>query len=126
MDNIPYYIQNKNNPEKITVPFEVLREILKDTYGVLVYQEQVMIMAAEMAGYTPGQTDVLRKAIGKKKKDLIQEHKTYFIYGKQDGTIEGASNRGMDAHELEEYYEGTIVPFGEYCFEFMEHLTRNC
>lgn len=116
MDNIPLYIQNKNNPEKISVPFEPLKEILKDTYGVLVYQEQVMIMGAEMAGYTPGQTDVLRKAIGKKMKDLIQEHKTYFVYGKQDGTIEGASNRGMDAYKLEEYYEGTIVPFGEYCF----------
>lgn len=116
MDNIPFYIQNKNNPENIVVPFEPLKEILKDTYGVLVYQEQVMIMGAEMAGYSPGQTDVLRKAIGKKDKALIQEHKSYFIYGKPDGTIEGASNRGLNARELEEYYEGTIVPFGEYCF----------
>lgn len=117
MDNIPFYIQNKNNPEKIQVPFEPLREILKDTYGVLVYQEQVMIMGAEMAGYSPGMTDVLRKAIGKKDESLIQEHKSYFVYGKKDGSIEGASNRGLDAQELEAYYEGTIVPFGRYCFE---------
>ena len=120
MDNIPFYIQNKNNPEKISVPFEPLREILKDTYGVLVYQEQVMIMGAEMAGYSPGMTDVLRKAIGKKDEALIQEHKHYFVYGRTDDNgnviIEGASNRGLDAHELEAYYEGTIVPFGRYCF----------
>ena len=75
MDYIPQYIDNKiNHPSDFKVPFEPLKDILKDTYGVLVYQEQVMIMSMQLAGYTGVMSDYLRKAMGKKKRELIERY----------------------------------------------------
>lgn len=120
MDSIPDYIHYKFHPEDIEVAFEPLREVLKETYGVLVYQEQVMAMSRVISGYTPAMSDYLRKAIGKKKHDLIVEHKQYFTYGKQDenGNVVacGGVANGFDENKLNDYYDNTIVPFGRYSF----------
>lgn len=120
MDSIPDYIHYKFHPEDIEVAFEPLREVLKETYGVLVYQEQVMAMSRVISGYTPAMSDYLRKAIGKKKMDMIAEHKQYFVYGKteEDGKVSacGGVTNGFDEERLLDYYDNTIVPFGRYSF----------
>ena len=120
MDSIPDYIHYKFHPEDIEVAFEPLKEVLKETYGVLVYQEQVMAMSRVISGYTPAMSDYLRKAIGKKKIDMITEHKQYFVHGKieEDGKVSacGGVANGFDEAKLNEYYDNTIVPFGRYSF----------
>ncbi|MBU0974436.1 DNA polymerase III subunit alpha [Patescibacteria group bacterium] len=79
MDLIPTFIEGKHNPKSIKYPDESLKPILKETYGVMVYQEQILLMANLMAGYTLGEADILRRAIGKKKKKLLDENKKRFI-----------------------------------------------
>lgn len=79
MDLIPQFIEGKHNPDKIIYPHESLKEILEETYGVMVYQEQILQMANKMAKYTLGEADMLRRAIGKKKKKLLDENKKRFI-----------------------------------------------
>ena len=79
MELIPQFIEGKHNPDKIIYPHESLKEILQETYGVMVYQEQILQMAHHMAGYTLGEADILRRAIGKKKKKLLDENKKRFI-----------------------------------------------
>ncbi len=121
MDYIPKYIANKRNPENIELEFECLKEILKETYGVLTYQEQVMFASQIMSGYKMSDADSLRKAIGKKKEDLIQKHREYYIYGQEDEEtkeilIPGAIRNGHDESKLIKFYDETIVPFGRYAF----------
>ncbi|MCB9812772.1 MAG: DNA polymerase III subunit alpha [Pseudomonadales bacterium] len=79
MDLIPTFIEGKHNPKSIHYPHESLKPILKETYGVMVYQEQILEIANLMAGYTLGEADILRRAIGKKKKKLLDENKRRFI-----------------------------------------------
>jgi len=79
MDLIPTFIEGKHNPKSIKYPDESLKPILEETYGVMVYQEQILLMANLMAGYTLGEADILRRAIGKKKKKLLDENKRRFI-----------------------------------------------
>lgn len=79
MDLIPQFIEGKHNQDKIIYPHKSLRKILEETYGVMVYQEQILQMANHMAGYTLGEADILRRAIGKKKKKLLDENKKRFI-----------------------------------------------
>ncbi|MBT3249388.1 MAG: DNA polymerase III subunit alpha [Candidatus Pacebacteria bacterium] len=79
MELIPQFIEGKHNPDKIIYPHESLKPILEETYGVMVYQEQILQMAHHMAGYTLGEADILRRAIGKKKKKLLDENKKRFI-----------------------------------------------
>ena len=79
MDNLPTYIDNKMHPETIHYPFEELKDLLKETFGVIVYQEQVMFAARIFAGYSMGAADNLRKIMGKKKKELIPKEKEKFI-----------------------------------------------
>jgi len=81
VDLIPVFIEGKNNPKKIKYIHPDLKEILEETYGVLVYQEQVMQIANKMAGYTMSEADNLRLAIGKKKKELMKKEKEKFIAG---------------------------------------------
>jgi DNA polymerase-3 subunit alpha len=81
MDLIPSFLEGKNNPKKIKYIHPDLKEILAETYGVLVYQEQVMQIANKMAGYTMSEADNLRMAIGKKKKELMKKEKEKFIAG---------------------------------------------
>lgn len=79
MELIPQFIEGKHNPEKIIYPHDSLIPFLKETYGIMVYQEQIMQIANKMAGYTLGEADILRRAIGKKKKKLLDENKKRFI-----------------------------------------------
>jgi DNA polymerase-3 subunit alpha len=83
MDQIPQYIANKRNPSKIRLRFESLRDVFADTYGCMVYQEQVMFAAQVLAGYPMSAADELRKGIGKKKQDLIDAHRKYLIHGRE-------------------------------------------
>lgn len=107
MDFIPDYIRNKENPAGIKVPFKELEEILRETYGILTYQEQVMELVKAIAHYTMAMADDVRKAIGKKKKDLVLKHREIF------------ADKGSDRYSrdtLIEYWDNVIDPFGRYAF----------
>jgi len=81
MDYIPQFIARKNGREEITYPIPCMEKYLKDTYGITVYQEQVMLLSRQLADFTRGQSDALRKAMGKKKKDIVDQMKPLFIEG---------------------------------------------
>ena len=81
MDFIPQYIKGKNNPESITYDCPQLEPILAPTYGCIVYQEQVMQIVRDLAGYTLGRSDLLRRAMSKKKGDVMQKERQNFVYG---------------------------------------------
>lgn len=81
MDYIPDYLAGLNDPQNIKYDVPELKEILKPTYGVIVYQEQVMEVVRKLAGFTAGQSDTIRKAMGKKIQEILDEYKPYFIYG---------------------------------------------
>lgn len=101
------YIERKNNKIKIEYPNEALRKILEPTYGVLVYQEQIMQIANVMAGFTLSEADLLRRAMSKKKKDLLKVQEEKFI--------EGSIKNGYDYATAKKYYED-ILAFAEYGF----------
>jgi DNA polymerase-3 subunit alpha len=119
MEYIPDYIKNKKDPDNIKYDLPVLKEILKPTYGVIVYQEQVMQIFQDMAGYSLGQADIVRRAMGKKKLKVMQEHREYFISGKDssDGTpkIEGAIKRGA-TREIANQIFTKMESFASYAF----------
>ncbi|OUR96555.1 DNA polymerase III subunit alpha [Halobacteriovorax marinus] len=101
------FVEIKHGRQKETYAFEELRPILKDTYGIIVYQEQVMNIARVLAGYSLGQADILRKAMGKKKLDLIEEHRAIFL--------KGAGERGFDQEIANDVYS-LMASFAEYGF----------
>ena len=90
MDSIPKYIENKKNPDKIQYVTPKVAEILDVSYGCLVYQEQVMQIVRDLAGYSYGRSDLVRRAMSKKKADVMMEEKEWFINGKlaEDGSVE--------------------------------------
>lgn len=88
MDYIPNYLEGIKHPDQITYDTPLLEEILKPTYGVTIYQEQVMFIVRKLAGFTMAQADVIRKAMGKKKEEILAEYKPYFIYGSKDAVDE--------------------------------------
>ena len=81
MEYIPKFIRRKNGTEPIDTPLPVMDKYLSDTYGITVYQEQVMLLSQELAGFTKGEADSLRKAMGKKKKSIMDEMKVKFMEG---------------------------------------------
>jgi DNA polymerase-3 subunit alpha len=95
MDYIPDYIRGMNNPEGIVYDTPLLEPILKPTYGVIVYQEQVMDIVRSLAGFTAGQSDTIRKAMGKKKQSILDEYKPYFIEG-SGSAVDGHSGSPLD------------------------------
>ena len=107
MANIPKYINSKNGSQAITYPDPSLKDALKETYGVIVYQEQVMQVARIIAGYSMGQADLLRRAMGKKKKEIIDKEKIPFL--------EGAVKQGFSRTRAGEIYD-ILVPFCDYGF----------
>ena len=107
MDKIPQFIRRKNGQEEITYDLEACEEYLRDTYGITVYQEQVMLLARKLAGFTRGESDTLRKAMGKKQKEIIKQLKPKFLDG-------GAQN-GHDPKILEKIW-GEWEKFAEYAF----------
>lgn len=119
MDSIPTYIENKNNPEKVTYIHESLRPIMEVTYGCLVYQEQVMQVVRDLAGYSYGRSDLVRRAMGKKKMDVMEEERQYFIHGKEDenGNIEitGCVRSGISEDIANKIFDD-MIDFARYAF----------
>lgn len=119
MDSIPTYIRNRHNPQKITYKHPLLRDILDVTYGCIVYQEQVMQIFRKLAGYSLGRADVVRRAMSKKKHDVMEREREIFINGlvSEDGTIEveGCIRRGVDKAAAESIYE-EMKSFASYAF----------
>lgn len=119
MDSIPKYIENKKNPEAIQYVDPALAPILDVTYGCLVYQEQVMQIVRDLGGYSYGRSDLVRRAMSKKKMDVMLEEKEYFIHGKtaEDGTVEikGCVRNGIPEKAAEAIFND-MVTFAEYAF----------
>ena len=107
MDKIPQFIRRKNGAEPITYDLEACEEYLRDTYGITVYQEQVMLLSRKLAGFTRGESDTLRKAMGKKMKDVILKMKPKFI--------DGGTKNGHDKKILEKIWS-EWEKFAEYAF----------
>ncbi len=107
MEQIPRFIRAKHGEEKVTYPHPDLEKILKNTYGIIVYQEQIMQIAARMAGFTLGQADLLRRAVGKKNRELLDQQRTAFI--------EGCIQNGYSRQIGEEVYD-LILRFANYGF----------
>ncbi|MCL2720184.1 MAG: DNA polymerase III subunit alpha [Treponema sp.] len=107
MQNIPRFVDSKNGKQQITYPDPSLEGILKETYGVIVYQEQVMQVARIIAGYSMGKADILRRAMGKKKKEILDEEKIPFL--------EGAAKQGFSQAKASTIYD-MLVPFAGYGF----------
>jgi DNA polymerase-3 subunit alpha len=104
---IPKFINRKHGRERIDVVHAKLEPILQETYGIMVYQEQIMKIAQDLAGYSLGEADLLRRAMGKKKKSEMEKHQSLFV--------QGASARGVDANVAEGLFEQMVL-FAEYCF----------
>ena len=119
MDSIPTYIENKNNPENVTYINDKLRPILEVTYGCLVYQEQVMQVVRDLAGYSYGRSDLVRRAMSKKKMDVMEEERQYFIHGKFDdeGNIEipGCIRNGISEEDANKIFDD-MIDFARYAF----------
>lgn len=119
MASIPNYIENKKNPQNISYVHETLEPILSVTYGCLIYQEQVMQIVRDLGGYSYGRSDLVRRAMGKKKMDVMLKEKEYFIHGKMDenGEVEipGCVRNGIPEHIAEDIFN-QMVSFAEYAF----------
>ena len=119
MDSIPTYIENKTNPQNVTYLHEKLKPIMEVTYGCLVYQEQVMQVVRELGGYTYGRSDLVRRAMGKKKMDVMEEERRYFVYGKDDenGNIEiaGCIRNGVPEDIANKIFDD-MIDFAKYAF----------
>ena len=119
MESIPRYIAGKQNPASIRYLDEKLRPILEVTYGCMVYQEQVMQIVRDLAGYSLGRSDLVRRAMAKKKHDVMAEEKEYFIHGKlkPDGTVEvpGAIRMGVSGEAAEKLFD-EMTAFASYAF----------
>ena len=119
MDSIPTYIENKNHPENVTYIHEKLKPIMEVTYGCLVYQEQVMQVVRDLAGYSYGRSDLVRRAMSKKKMAVMEEERQYFIHGKLDdeGNIEipGCIRNGIPEEAANTIFDD-MIDFARYAF----------
>ena len=118
MDQIPRYIRCKNDPEHIEYTHPALEPILKTTYGCMVYQEQVMQIFRELAGYSFGRADLVRRAMGKKKIDVMNKEREIFIHGLEENgkrVIDGAINRGIDEVSANKIFD-EMAEFAKYAF----------
>ncbi len=104
---IPKFINRKHGREAIDFAHAKLEPILRETYGIMVYQEQIMKIAQDLAGYSLGEADLLRRAMGKKKKSEMEKHQSLFV--------QGATERGVDPKIAEALFEQMVL-FAEYCF----------
>ncbi|MCB4203940.1 DNA polymerase III subunit alpha [Deferribacterales bacterium Es71-Z0220] len=109
------FVKRKHGEQEVTYFIPELEEILKDTYGIIVYQEQVMQIAQIIAGYSLGNADLLRRAMGKKKPEEMQKHKEIFLYGDEKLNIPGAKKKGFDLKKSEEIFD-LMAKFAEYGF----------
>ena len=119
MDQIPQYIENKNAPDDIEYPHDELIPILDVTYGVIVYQEQVMQIVRDIGGFTMGGADMLRRAMGKKDMKIMEEERKRFVYGEEDDEgnikIPGAIRNGVDEASANKIYD-LMIDFAKYAF----------
>ena len=115
MDFIPQYIKGKNHPESITYDCPQLEPILAPTYGCIVYQEQVMQIVRDLAGYTLGRSDLLRRAMSKKKGDVMQKERQNFVYGNPDEGVPGCIANGIDEKTANKIYD-EMIDFAKYAF----------
>ncbi|MCR4650953.1 MAG: DNA polymerase III subunit alpha [Lachnospiraceae bacterium] len=115
MDFIPKYIKGKNNRDSIIYPCEELKPILEQTYGCIVYQEQVMQIVRSLAGYTMGQADNIRRAMSKKKQYVIDAERKNFVEGNETENIKGCLGNGIGADVANGIYD-SMVDFAKYAF----------
>lgn len=119
MSQIPQFIENKRKPEKIEYLHPKLKPILEVTYGCIVYQEQVMQIVRDIGGFTMGGADLLRRAMGKKKMDIMERERKRFIYGETDEEgnviIKGAIRNGVDEKTANKIYD-LMIDFAKYAF----------
>ena len=115
MDFIPQYIKGKNHPELITYDCPQLEPILEPTYGCIVYQEQVMQIVRDLAGYTLGRSDLLRRAMSKKKADVMQRERQNFVYGNPEENVPGCVANGISEEIANKIYNEMIY-FAKYAF----------
>ncbi len=109
------FIRRKHGEEEEVYAFEEIRDILKETYGVIVYQEQVMQIAQVLGGYSLGSADNLRRAMGKKKAEEMEKNRAIFLYGDEKNNIPGAEKLGKDVQKASELYD-IINKFAGYGF----------
>ena len=115
MDFIPQYIKGKNHPDSITYDCPQLEPILAPTYGCIVYQEQVMQIVRDLAGYTLGRSDLLRRAMSKKKGDVMQKERQNFVYGNEAEGVPGCVKNGIDEATANKIYD-EMIDFAKYAF----------
>lgn len=115
MDFIPQYIKGKNDASSITYDCPQLEPILAPTYGCIVYQEQVMQIVRDLAGYTLGRSDLLRRAMSKKKGDVMEKERRIFVYGDEENGVPGCVNNGIDEKTANKIYD-EMIDFAKYAF----------
>lgn len=115
MDFIPQYIKGKNNADSITYDCPELEPILKPTYGCIVYQEQVMQIVRSLGGYTLGRSDLLRRAMSKKKAAVMEKERHNFVYGNTEEGVPGCVNRGISEQIANKIYD-EMIDFAKYAF----------
>ena len=115
MDFIPKYIQGKNHPDAVTYACPQLEPILKPTYGCIVYQEQVMQIVRDLAGYTLGRSDLVRRAMSKKKTAVMEKERQNFVYGNEAEGVKGCIANGIDEKTANHIYD-EMIDFAKYAF----------
>ena len=115
MDFIPQYIEGKNNPGSVHYACPELEPILEPTYGCIVYQEQVMQIVRDLGGYTLGRSDLVRRAMSKKKQAVMEQERRNFVYGNPAENVPGCTARGIDEKVASGIYD-TMMDFAKYAF----------
>ena len=115
MDFIPKYIKGKQNQASIVYDCPELEEILAPTYGCIVYQEQVMQIVMKLAGYDLGRSDLVRRAMSKKKADVMAKEREYFVYGNKELNVPGCIARGIDERVANKIFDD-MTDFAKYAF----------
>ena len=115
MEFIPKYIKGKNNRESITYDCKELEPILKPTYGCIVYQEQVMQIVRDLAGYSYGRSDLVRRAMSKKKASVMEKERQNFVYGNEKEGVKGCISNGISEKVANKIYDD-MIDFAKYAF----------
>ena len=115
MDFIPQYIRGKNRPDTIHYDCPQLEPILKATHGCIVYQEQVMQIVQSLGGFTLGRSDLLRRAMSKKKLDVMEKERQAFVYGNEEEGVPGCIKNGIDEKVANKIYD-EMIDFAQYAF----------
>ena len=115
MDFIPQYVKAQSHPEEVTYDTPLLEDILKPTYGCIVYQEQVMQIVMKLAGYSLGRSDLVRRAMSKKKADVMAKEREYFVYGNEELGVPGCIKNGVPEAVANKIFD-EMAAFASYAF----------